>query len=145
MIYIERDQAAIRIQAQIYRYRALVRFIHLHDVKPIGGPLSDIYLSPRRQNLPFSIYPRVRTEKRQYWAASLMVQTRYRMVVERNRYLLMKDASILDQSVWRMWVCRKEYMKLRVHAILIESMARMIVKKWQFQRLRVAAAVAERM
>ncbi|GMH56705.1 hypothetical protein TrRE_jg4376, partial [Triparma retinervis] len=144
LIYVERDRAATKIQAQIYRYRAALKFIWLHDSKPIGGPLSDIYLEPIRKNVKFIIYPRVRTEKRQFWAGALAIQTRYRMVGVRNHFVLMKASSVMIQSIWRMWVERKEYMRLRRHAILIESMARMVVKKWKFRRLLKAARVAQR-
>jgi len=144
LIYVERDQAATRIQAQIYRYRAAVRFVQLHDSCPIGGPLSDIYLEPIRKNVKFMIYPRVRTEKRQFWAGAMAIQTRYRMVVQKNIFVLMKLSSVMIESVWRMWVERKEYMRLRFHAILLESMARMVVKKWQYQRLLRAAGIAQR-
>ena len=144
LIYIERDRAATRIQAQIYRYRAALKFIWLHDSKPIGGPLSDIYLEPIRKNVKFMIYPRVRTEKRQFWAGALAIQTRYRMVCVRNHFVIMKASSVMIQSIWRMWVERKEYARLRRHAILIESMARMVVKKWKYRRLLKSAGIAQR-
>ncbi|GMH89449.1 hypothetical protein TrST_g7346 [Triparma strigata] len=144
LIYLERDATAVKIQAQIYRYRAKKIFLMMHDSCPIGGPLSDIYLAPLRKGIKYIINPRVRTEKRQFWAGALAIQTRFRMVTERTRYLLMKEAAIIVQSVWRMWVKRKEFMRLRADAILIESMARMIVKKWQYQRLLKAARLAQR-
>ena len=144
LIYVERDAAATKIQAQVYRHSAMRTFLWMHDSCPIGGPLSDIYLKPIRKNVKFCIYPRVRSERRQFWSGALLIQTRYRMIVERTHFIHMKEKSVLIQSVWRMWVDRKEYMKVRYYAIILESMARMIVKKWQHRRLLKASRVAQR-
>jgi len=146
LIYKERDEAAVKIQATILRYQGLVRFINLHDVKPIGGPLSDIPLAPYRhsKDVTCRIYPRIRTERRRFWNSSLSIQTRYRMVTQRNLYVLMKASSIICESVWRMYVKRREYMKLRYFAIVIESAARMCVKKWQYKKIKTASVVAIR-
>ena len=144
LIYAERDAAVTKIQGQMYRYHAIVRFIALHDAKPIGGPLMDIFMAPRRPGLPFSIYPRVRTERRQFWTASILIQTRYRMIIQRNLFLNFKAAAVLAQSVWQMYVCRREYMRLRYHSIILEAMARAVVKKWQYKRFWKASFVLQR-
>ena len=152
MIYKERDEAATRIQATVLRYNGLCEFIRLHDECPIGGRLRDIPLEPYRKDIPGEeskgvtcrIYPRVRTEKRRFWNASLLIETRYRMVKVRKHFLLMQVSSIICESVWRMYAKRKEYMVLRSYAIVLESMARMVVKKWQYRRLRVASFVGQR-
>ena len=66
-----------------------------------AGDNADIVLAPWRK-LRFEISPRVRVEKRRAWAAAELVQTRQRMLQERDFYRRMRYAAIAFQALYRM-------------------------------------------
>jgi IQ calmodulin-binding motif len=146
-VFAARSAAALLLQTQYRRWRARRLFLSLHYSHPLGGGLqSDIWLAPPRcaERVRYCIEPEVRAERREVWAASIKLQTKWRVTAARKRYRALKAAALLVQARWRMWSDRRAYTLLRAAVITLQSFARMAVWAPKWRRLRPIPIILQR-
>jgi IQ calmodulin-binding motif len=146
-VFAARSAAALLLQTQYRRWRARRLFLSLHYSHPLGGgQLSDIWLAPPRcaERVRYCIEPEVRAERREVWAASIKLQTKWRVTAARKRYRALKAAALLVQARWRMWSDRRAYTLLRATVITLQSFARMAVWAPKWRRLRPIPIILQR-
>jgi IQ calmodulin-binding motif len=146
-VFAARSAAALLLQTQYRRWRARRLFLALHYSHPLGGGLlSDIWLAPPRSTgtVRYCIEPDVRAERREVWAASIKLQTKWRVTAARARYRALKAAALLVQARWRMWSDRRAYTLLRAAVVTLQSFARMAVWAPKWRRLRPIPVILQR-
>jgi hypothetical protein len=89
----------------------------MHNVGHYLGVLSDINLGPKRTNVRFFVPDTIRTTRRRYYLAAMLIQTCFRCWIESRVYLRKKRLLILAQSIVRMWPKWKIFLRLRKHTI----------------------------
>lgn len=143
LIWIGRDCAARKIQAQARRRFGECRFLWLHDSAPIGGRvLRDIYLAPCR-HLQFQIPPRVREERRAVWHAAELVQSAYRRRRFRVFLARYRAAAAKIQAQQRMRAARAQYHALRRRIVAFQAYMRMIKHRRAYIKLRDAVVLVQ--
>ena len=127
----ERQLAATIIQSLFLRYQSECRFVSMHKNFMVNGPLSDILLSPQRLNIKYFIHPVVRKERRHRWFSAIHIQSFYRMIFCKVKFLQLKKYIILIQSYCRKMIKRRSFCILRAMEIRIQSYCRTkLIRSW---------------
>jgi hypothetical protein len=119
-IFYSRVRAVIPIQSLYRMWRDRQLFLRLHNQAPYDGPLSDIFLAPSRSKVRFWIPEQIRSERRMFWLACVIVQARYRGLVCRRFYLSMRGQLVSLQAFLRMIPYRERYKVLRKTTIICQ-------------------------
>eukprot|EP00903_Cladosiphon_okamuranus_P016531 g15251.t1 len=143
-IYTTRAASARRIQTQYRRWKAFRLFLSMHYSKPLGGALSDIYLEEEREGIRFKIDSSIRKDRRCFWKASIVIQTRWRMLPKRAFYRLLKQEVKRVQTHFRMWSDRRVYVFFKRQTIVAQSFARLAIWRPKWCRFRVIPPVIQR-
>lgn len=144
MIFMERMKYATKIQTMVRMIRERQKMFYMHRTKPYLGLLSDIYLAPYREGIPFKIPRSIRAERRFYWQHAIRIQTVYRSWIESREYFLRKRRVILLQSIYRMWPKYRYFQRLKRTTIFVQSLARRTMKRNCFLRLKKATIIVQK-
>ncbi|RHY52262.1 hypothetical protein DYB34_004656 [Aphanomyces astaci] len=139
-----RDRHARKIQPHVRRHFAKKAFLASHDVKPVGGCFTDMFLAPPRPNLPFQIPLRVRLERRQLWFAAIAVQAPYRGRRFRKFMRTQRLAATKIQAASRRRQARLKYVAARAKIIRLQAHIRRHLARKAFVRLRNATVMVQR-
>ena len=144
-IFLERIQAALPIQCLYRVWRDRNKFIRLHLAGPYNGPLSDIYLAPSRgKAVKFSIPRLIRSSRRMYWQAAILIQTHFRRFILRKEYYIKVRKVLLVQSIIRMYPKWVQYKRLKAATIKCQAYGRRTVKRNYYKRLKYSTIIAQK-
>ena len=142
-IFLEREKAALPIQCLYRWWRDRKKFIKLHLAGPYNGPLSDIYLGPHR--IVFYFIPRlIRSSRRMYWQAAVVIQTQWRRYIVQKDYLVQLRRVLLLQSLVRMYPKWVQYRRLKAITIKCQAWGRRTVRRIVYKRLKYCTIIVQK-
>jgi hypothetical protein len=142
-IFLEREGAALPIQCLYRWWRDRKKFIKLHLAGPYNGPLSDIYMGPHRIVMFF--IPRIiRSSRRMYWQASILIQTQWRRYWVQKDFLIQLRRVLLLQSIVRMYPKWVQYRRLKATTIKCQAWARRTVRRIIYKRLKRCTIIVQK-